>query len=336
MPILKGKRNNAPASAWLRLLLVLLIVSLLLSVSPVAFAAEGEETGAPEAAPEAVTEAENESGGAEPLPDETAPASEDAGEGPETADETESGNDSAGKTDLPYVKKPFGSGELLEVGEIYVDLESEEDWIEMAKSVYLMGDFRRDLIAMAAGQLGYTPGTRNYIVVSDLGTLYYTRYGEWGGSPYDKWCAMFVSFCLHYAGISEDVFPYESSCMRWVWLLEERNKFAPAGEYEPLPGDLIFFGDHVKGVVNHVGIVTEVEPTGVIHTIEGNHSKAVASFTYAPDDPAIWGYGILPADWIEEESADAADNGGGRLMLSRLGEPSAQTPAPRLELVDLH
>ena len=53
----------------------------------------------------------------------------------------------------------------------------------------------------------------------------YTRYGAWYGMPYSDWSAMFVSFCLHYAGVED--FPLEASCSEWVADLTEKELHTP-------------------------------------------------------------------------------------------------------------
>lgn len=68
---------------------------------------------------------------------------------------------------------------------------------------------------MAESQLGYAASTRNYIVDEAGGMHGYTRYGAWYGSPYGEWCAMFASFCLHYAACQEDA-SRRGGCIRWV------------------------------------------------------------------------------------------------------------------------
>lgn len=71
------------------------------------------------------------------------------------------------------------------------------------------------------------------------------------------------------------------------------------GNYEPRPGDLIFFdwddGDEGQnGVADHVGIVEKVED-GIVYTVEGNSSNACRQRQYAKGHYEIFGYGI-PSD----------------------------------------
>ena len=130
---------------------------------------------------------------------------------------------------------------------------------------------------------------------------------------YGDWDAMFVSFCLHYAGV--DVIPPESDSEAWVQLLsdEEYDLYIPAPESDPWPGDLIFFNrepeleEGAEPVADHVGLVTEVIPEegdrpAKIKVIEGDASAedgspdAVRCVTYELNDETILGYAVIPAN----------------------------------------
>ncbi len=182
------------------------------------------------------------------------------------------------------------------ISEPTADLETPEDWEKLRSEVTLTGDYREDLLAFAESQLGYTRSETNIATEGEFKGGHYTRYGDWYGYPYGAWCAMFVSFCLHYAGIPEDVFPYNSGTVDWVNTLKQRGLFADARDHEPVPGDIVFF-DYNDGRADHVGIVTGVED-GTLHTIEGNHTIRVEEFEYANfrDINLILGYGILPQE----------------------------------------
>lgn len=176
------------------------------------------------------------------------------------------------------------------------DVETAEDWEQTFADVELTGVWAEDVLAIAESQLGYTESTANYVVEPD-GTLKgYTRYGAWCGSPYGDWCAMFVSFCLNYAGVPEDAFPWEASCPRWVEKLEEMELYAPAvGEYRPGLGDVVFFDWDGDTQADHVGLVRELRGETGFATIEGNCGNQVAMREYAGNDTSILGYGILSA-----------------------------------------
>ena len=191
------------------------------------------------------------------------------------------------------------------------DLETAAQWEATFAGAEMTGIWERDVLAIARTQLGYNESTRNYEVLDAENGIVngYTRYGAWYGIPYGDWCAMFVSFCLHYAGVDSELFPMECGCGRWVELLSEKGRFEFAQDYIPKAGDLIFYDydsydDPAQRRADHVGLVSEVsEEAKTLKTIEGNTSAGVAERSYAMTDAAILGYGVLPKNpAIEEET----------------------------------
>ena len=179
------------------------------------------------------------------------------------------------------------------------DLETADIW-ERTLPAALSGNWADDLIAVAESQLGYHESTNNYIL-DEGGYIHgYTRYGAWYGSPYGDWCAMFASFCLHYAGIPESAFPYEAGCTRWVELLTQAGLYTTGA---PERGALAFFDKNADGLADHVGIVTAVSDDG-FQTIEGNLGKAVVSQTHRYADGEVLGYGLLPNASKEPETPE--------------------------------
>lgn len=203
------------------------------------------------------------------------------------------------------------------------DLETAENWERtVPTSDELCGEWATDLLSVAKSQLGYSESTENYQVASDgVTTKGFTRYGAWYGDPYGDWCAMFASFCLHYAGVDEEKMPLDANCQSWVKKLQKTEQEAiKAGKDDPLParyraavddkdkayepaaGDLVFFSSGTSSdnpVASHVGIVeafipaTDSNPAS-IKTIEGNSSNMVERNVYLLSDDHIMGYGILP------------------------------------------
>ena len=174
------------------------------------------------------------------------------------------------------------------------DVETSSVW-ERTLPDDLTGDWATDLLSVAKSQLGYTESSRNYIVLEDGSVKGYTRYGEWYGCQYEDWCAMFASFCLNYADIPTSEMPRDVRCRTWIESLAARDMYR-TGDYEPKPGDLIFFDwedDVQDGIADHVGIVEYVED-GRVHTIEGNSGNSVRRKDYDLDYAAIMGYGELP------------------------------------------
>lgn len=201
------------------------------------------------------------------------------------------------------------------------DVETQDAWERTMADVQLTGIWADDVIAIAKSQLGYEESTKNYTVTDDGTVKGYSRYGAWYGDPYGDWCAMFVSFCLHYAGVDADSMPIEASCPKWIELLDS-EKYAlyhPAdGSYTPHVGDLIFFDldeytEETKNAKNadHVGFVCELEydEAGAlteIKTIEGNSSDRVQYESYTPNDTRILGYGEMPENPVPQSGESPA------------------------------
>ena len=189
--------------------------------------------------------------------------------------------------------------------DLSADLEWEAQWVQTLPE--LSGRWMEDIVAVAESQLGYSESTRNYMVEENDAVKGYTRYGQWYGIPHGDWCAMFVSFCLHYAQVPGDVIPLECGCARWISKLEERGLYLTAaeafteeGEFLPVSGDLIFFDNNGNGLSDHVGLVASVED-GLLHTIEGNVGNSVRRLKYELTNPVILGYGLIP-DQPEENT----------------------------------
>jgi len=174
------------------------------------------------------------------------------------------------------------------------DLESASVW-EQTIPQTLSGQWCADVVAVAESQLGYAASTRNYFVDEAGGMHGYTRYGAWYGSPYGEWCAMFASFCLHYAGVPEDSIPAQAGCIRWTEQLQALGRYAAAGAAAPQPGDLVFFDTGSDGYADHVALVAEVSADGAsLTTIEGNVGGCVVRKQHALDEAGLLGFGILP------------------------------------------
>ena len=189
--------------------------------------------------------------------------------------------------------------------DLSADLEWEAQWVQTLPE--LSGRWMEDIVAVAESQLGYSESTRNYMVEENDAVKGYTRYGQWYGIPHGDWCAMFASFCLHYAQVPGDVIPLECGCTKWISKLEERELYLTAaeafteeGEFLPVSGDLIFFDNNGDGLSDHVGLVASVED-GLLHTIEGNVGNSVRRLKYELTNPVILGYGLIP-DQPEENT----------------------------------
>ena len=201
-------------------------------------------------------------------------------------------------------EKPEHTHSLSCYADAQADLESASVW-EQTIPQTLSGQWRADVVAVAESQLGYAASTRNYIVDEAGGMHGYTRYGAWYGSPYGEWCAMFASFCLHYAGVPEDSIPAQAGCIRWTEQLQALGRYAAAGAAAPQPGDLVFFDTGSDGYADHVALVAEVSADGTsLTTMEGNVGGCVVRKQHALDEAGLLGFGILPE---QEDGGETPD-----------------------------
>ena len=166
------------------------------------------------------------------------------------------------------------------------DVETSLDWNGMFANYPYTEDLRKDLVGIAQTQVGYAESQLNF-EVSDSGQRKgYTRYGEWYGAPYKDWSAMFVSFCLSYAGADSEELPFSSGATSMAELWKAEGKFAPKGEYIPESGDIVFFDNNTAGIVAEVYNAT-------FYVIRGDFEDVVAGDVISLYDASITGWGIL-------------------------------------------
>lgn len=202
------------------------------------------------------------------------------------------------------------------------DVETAELWEQTFAGVTLTGNWRQDTLAIAETQLGYAESTKNYVVAEDGKTVKgYTRYGAWCGEPYGDWNVMFLTFCLHYAGV-EGV---DRDCGGWVtsWA----DAFEPAQSHTPAVGDLVLFDRDGDGTADRAGLVAQITDSGFA-AMEGDAEDAVRLLTYGADDPGILGYINLPEGPKEFTLTAQTETG---ITVTITGE-SASLPYPAREI----
>ena len=202
------------------------------------------------------------------------------------------------------------------------DVETAELWEQTFAGVTLTGNWRQDTLAIAETQLGYAESTKNYVVAEDGETVKgYTRYGAWCGEPYGDWNVMFLTFCLHYAGV-EGV---DRDCGGWVtsWA----DAFEPAQSHTPAAGDLVLFDRDGDGTADRAGLVAQITDSGFA-AMEGDAEDAVRLLTYGADDPGILGYINLPEGPKEFTLTAQTETG---ITVTITGE-SASLPYPAREI----
>ena len=204
---------------------------------------------------------------------------------------------------------------------INADLENSDDWELSVEGVDQQLTTAEMLVSVARTQLGYRESELNFEVDLHGVRRGITRYGQWYGNPYGDWSAMFVSFCLHYAGAQELPANAGPESMRLEW--EEAGLYNAAANSVPKIGNLIFlkeepglrgeflqtipsaaFGtDAVRGDAAlpveetaepavTVGIISDMTEEGIV-IIQGNLDDAVSERTIPYDDPVILGYGVV-------------------------------------------
>ena len=174
------------------------------------------------------------------------------------------------------------------------DVETLLDWQKLFEDYPYTGNLRDDLVGIAKTQVGYAESALNFIADDNEVRHGYTRYGAWYGAPYNEWSAMFVSFCLYYAGADLNEYPINSGADTMAVLWDKQGKYAPAGQYVPVSGDLVFFED------NTVGIAAEVQ-NATIYVISGDADDAVSGKLLSLNDDSIVGWGMTDDPLPEEE-----------------------------------
>lgn len=176
------------------------------------------------------------------------------------------------------------------------DKETPLEWQNMFSNYPYTGDLQKDIVGIAKTQVGYTESTQNFEVGGDGVRRGYTRYGDWYGAPYTDWSAVFVSFCLNYAGAEQGEYPHNTGATSMAESWKKLGRYALAGEYEPTAGDLVFFKN------NTVGIVSEVYNSSIC-VIMGDKEDSVRTAAISVSDDSVVGWG-LTATIKNETSTD--------------------------------
>ena len=126
-----------------------------------------------------------------------------------------------------------------------------------------------EMVRLAEGEIGQAempPGSND----SPRIAMYRSATAGAESSP-GPWCAYFVSWLARSAGepLGPEGQGFGSVDQLWSWA-QGAGRAVPNGEgYQPRPGDLIVFDEHV-------GMVEGVLPNGQIQTIEGNYGDRVS------------------------------------------------------------
>lgn len=123
--------------------------------------------------------------------------------------------------------------------------------------------------------------------------------GNVGGAPYWSWygfesrvawCACFVSWVYHQAGLSEPCFAAcQSQGIPWF---VSNGQWGNSSYANIAPGDAIFFDWEGDGSADHVGIVIGTDGERV-YTVEGNSGDQCKIKSYPLNSSVICGYGLM-------------------------------------------
>lgn len=211
------------------------------------------------------------------------------------------------------------------------DIETYETWMSTLPA--LSGNISKDIVAVAKSQLGYAESERNF-VLDELGVRKsYTRYGAWYGNPYGDWNAMFAAFCLHYAGVPQEIVPTVGGCYAWYSVLMDNGLLVTAEDaadmgYYPQPSDLVFFDTDGDGIADRVGIVSELVNFGY-NTIEGDVKTESGDELVIPDSIAIDEISdniepdTVPIENINSDLIPTPDSGFDGMNIGNLGTDAA-------------
>lgn len=163
------------------------------------------------------------------------------------------------------------------------DVETAEEW-QAAANVALNGNWAEDLLTVAKSQLDYQQSDKNFkLDVEDQQVLRgYSRYGAWYGNPYGAWDVMFLSYCLHFAGVPQTVVPQRAGVMALHSDLRGSQWLTDADGSTARPGDIVIYNTLTTETV---GVVSAVDPdAGTLTVISGNVDGKVAEVPVAMSD----------------------------------------------------
>ena len=167
----------------------------------------------------------------------------------------------------------------------HANVESQLDWQKLFADYPYTENLQKDLVGIAKTQVGYKESEENFEVGSDGIRRGYTRYGAWYGAPYNDWSAIFVSFCLHYAGADPEEYPSNIGANAMAENWKKLDRYAEADTYDPTTGDLVFFADATVGIIGERLMST-------LYVIRGDVDNAVRADTIRITDPSIVGWGL--------------------------------------------
>ena len=176
--------------------------------------------------------------------------------------------------------------------------ESEDAWKRKAEQFDHTEDPCADFIDIVKGQVGYRESVSNFIL-SDGEIKGYTHYGDWYGSAWADWNALFISYCADCANLSK--FPVAAAAADMRSAL--RSRLADE-DYQPQQGDLVFLRN--ADGEEHVAMFLSGDDS-VIRVIEGDVENSVAKLEYDLRNEECLGYVPLASFGDAQDDAQNAD-----------------------------
>lgn len=178
---------------------------------------------------------------------------------------------------------------IVEGLDLNADVENEEIWMQMADSVNRTGNWSEDISALARMQVGYKESEKNVILTEAKTLKGYTRYGAWYGDPYGDWNTMFVSYCLNYAGVAQEVLPRYADGNLLFGDLQNTGLIESCADGIPETGDLLFINTADESI--RTAIVTAADSAaGLAEIAEGDVDNQVVIRSLSMADASVLGF----------------------------------------------
>ena len=186
------------------------------------------------------------------------------------------------------------------------DADNAGSWMKNAAAINLTGDWGEDIAAIAASQVGYAESDVDFIIDAD-GKHAYSIYGDYFGSAYSDWSAMFVEWVLEMAEIDGE-YPSADTAKSFAGKIESADAFEENG-YEPAKGDLAFIDADGDGAVDSVAIIASAAD-GAFRAIVGDCEGSVAKVEFDLNDDAVAGFADTAAlqAAVEEPVVEETEN----------------------------
>lgn len=180
-------------------------------------------------------------------------------------------------------------------------------YYQQLKNVTLTGNYRQDILAVAASQIGYRGSSSPNQLDGSRGGGSCTEY-NWifSEDAEGAWCSEFASWCARQAGVPTDILhcslgacPDDFGGTAYSW----QDTVFTGGYYMPQPGDLMLICHSSRSVstsddMDHTTIVESVDWTGDtvrITVIDGNSNNSVRRHDYTYNaSRGMTGYFVAP------------------------------------------